>query len=54
MIWSIGSCSDQMIKGEVTWQRKERPIARGIKTVDIHLSEGVRGAPRFVSESFSK
>ena len=25
---------------EATWQRKERPIAREISTVDLHLSEG--------------
>ena len=32
-----------MINGrgrEATWQREERPIARGIKTIDLHLSEG--------------
>ena len=30
--------------GEATWQLVEHPIARGIKTVDLHLSEGVHGA----------
>ena len=24
---------------EATWQREERPIARGFSTVDLHLSE---------------
>ena len=25
---------------EATWQREKRPIARGVKTVNLHLSEG--------------
>ena len=25
---------------EETWQREERPIARGFLAVDLHLSEG--------------
>ena len=25
---------------EATWQREERPIARGFLAVDLHLSEG--------------
>ena len=25
---------------EATWQREKRPITRGIKAVDLHLSEG--------------
>ena len=28
------------LKRAVTWQCKERPITRRIKTVDLHLSEG--------------
>ena len=35
-----------------TWQHVERPIARGIKTVDPHLKQGVRGAPLLIGESF--
>ena len=29
--------------GEVMWRHADRPIERLIKTVDRHLSEGVRG-----------
>ena len=29
--------------GEATWQPVERPIMRGIKTVDPHLKSRVRG-----------
>ena len=39
---------------EATWQPMERPIARRIKTVDLHLNRRVRGKTRFVGESFSK
>ena len=39
---------------EATWQPMDRLIALRIKAVHLHLKRMVRGAIRFVGESFSK